>query len=51
MKPFESREIFIDTILPQKDIDRLKRQGLYELYVSGKVSVDEIYRQVKDQGI
>lgn len=51
MTPSESREIFLDTILPQKDIDRLKKQGLYEQYVVGKISVDDIYRQLKDQGI
>lgn len=51
MTPSESREIFLDTILPQKDIDRLKRQGLYEQFVVGKISVNEIYRQIKDQGI
>ena len=51
MTPSESREIFLDTILPQKDIDRLKKQGLYEQYVIGKISVDDIYRQLKDQGV
>jgi len=51
MTPAESKEIFLDTLLPQKDIDRLKKQGLYEQFVVGKISVNEIYRQFKDQGI
>lgn len=51
MTPSESREIFLDAILPQKDIDRLKKQGLYEQYVVGTISVDDIYRQLKDQGV
>jgi len=51
MTPTESREIFIDTLLPQKDIDRLKKQGLYHRYVVGEVSVEEIYKQLRDQGV
>lgn len=51
MTPSESREIFLDTLLSQKDIDRLKEQGLYDLYVTGKISVETIYKQLKDQGI
>ena len=51
MTPSESREIFLDTLLPEKDINRLKKQGLYERYVLGKISVDEIYRELREQGI
>ena len=51
MTPSESREIFVESILSQRDVDQLKEQGLYEKYVSGKISVDDIYKQLKDQGI
>ena len=51
MTPSESREIFLDTLLPEKDIDRLKKQGLYEMYIKGEIPVETIYKQIKDQGL
>jgi hypothetical protein len=51
MTPQESREIFIESIMPDKDIVRLKDNGLYQQYVEGKISVEDIYVEVRDQGI
>jgi len=51
MTTAESRQIFLDMLLPQKDLESLKELGLYEQYITGKISVETIYSQLKDQGI
>jgi hypothetical protein len=51
MTPQESREIFIDAILTDSQRKRLNDQGLYQRYTEGKVSVEEVYKQLKDQGL
>jgi hypothetical protein len=47
----ESREIFIDSILTDSQRKQLSEQGLYRKYTEGKISVEEIYKQLKDQGL
>jgi hypothetical protein len=47
----ESRENFIDSQFSEKELEQIKEQGLYKEYVEGKVSINTIYNQLKDQGI
>jgi adenylylsulfate kinase-like enzyme len=51
MTPRESREIFIDSILSQEEQRSLQQKGLYQKYTEGKISVEDIYLELKDQGI
>jgi hypothetical protein len=51
MTPQESREIFIESILSEDEVASLQRAGLYQKYTEGKISVEDIYHEIKDQGI
>ena len=51
MTPKESREIFIESVLTESNVTHLKERGLYQKYVDGKVSVDCIYAEIKEQGV
>jgi hypothetical protein len=50
MTPQESREKFIDGLLPEDELNFIRELGLYEAYVEGAISIHDIYKQVKDQG-
>ncbi len=50
MTPQESRELFIDGIFTDADLEVVRQLGLYEDYVEGRISINTIYRQLKDQG-
>jgi hypothetical protein len=49
--PQESREQFIDSLFDSSALENLKEKGLYGEYVEGRISIDTIYSQIKDQGI
>jgi hypothetical protein len=51
MTPQESRERYIESIFTIDEIIYLQFLGLYDQYVTGEISVDAIYRQLKDQGV
>ena len=51
MTPRESREIFIESVFKPDEINKLKTTGMYKDYVEGRISVNTIYRNFKDQGI
>lgn len=51
MTPQESREIFIESQFPGEKLEQIIEQGLYRDYVEGKISINTIYNQLKDQGI
>ena len=51
MTPKESREIFIESILSKDEVASLRKTGLYQRYTEGKISVEDIYHEIKDQGI
>ena len=51
MTPQESREIFIDSILSEEEQRSLQQKGLYQKNTEGKISVEDIYLELKDQGI
>jgi hypothetical protein len=51
MTPEESREIFIESQFTTEEISDLKQLGLYQEYTEGKISINTIYNQLKEQGI
>ena len=48
MTPQESREEFIDDLLPEDDLEFIRESGLYELYIEGTISIYDIYKQLRD---
>ena len=50
MTPQESRELFIDGIFPENELEVIREMGLYEDYVEGRVSISTIYTHLRDQG-
>ena len=46
----ESRELFINGVFPDADLEVIRKLGLYDDYVKGRVSINTIYRELKDQG-
>jgi hypothetical protein len=50
MTPQESREMFIDGIFPDNELELIRSMGLYEDYVEGRISINAIYTHLKDQG-
>ena len=49
MTPQESREEFIEGLLPGDELEFIRGLGLYESYVEGAISIHDIYKQLKDQ--
>jgi hypothetical protein len=41
----------MDSILTESQKKKLYEQGLYQRYTDGKVPVEEVYRQLRDQGL
>ena len=50
MTPQESRELFLDGVLPEDELEFVRELGLYEDYVEGRISLSTIMSQLKDQG-
>ena len=50
MTPQESRELFIDGIFHENELELIREMGLYEDYVEGRISINTIYNQLKGQG-
>jgi hypothetical protein len=50
MTPQESRELFIDGIFPENELEVIREMGLYEDYVEGRISINTIYTHLRDQG-
>lgn len=51
MTPQESRERFIESQFTMDEILDLKQRGLYQDYTEGHISINTIYRILKDQAI
>jgi len=49
MTPQESREEFIEGILSEKELAFIREINLYQDYVEGHVSVNTIFRHLRDQ--
>ena len=44
----ESREIFLDGILNGEEYNRLREIGIYEDYVEGRISIQDIYDNLRE---
>ena len=51
MTPQESRENYLESIFTLDEVLYLQKIGLAQRYVKGELSIDDIYIQIKDQGI
>jgi hypothetical protein len=51
MTPEESRSHYLDTVFTMDEVLYLEQIGLAQRYVAGELSIDEIYKQLKEQGI
>ena len=49
--PQESRERYLDSIFTLDEVIYLQSIGLYERYVKGEIDIDEIYKQLREEGI
>lgn len=51
MTPQESREHYIETVFSMDEVIYLRTIGLYDRYITGEISIDDVYIHLKDQGI
>ena len=51
MTPEESRSHYLDTVFSIDEVLYLQQIGLAQRYVVGEISIDDIYAQLKEQGI
>jgi len=51
MVPEESRSSYLDSVFTMDEVLYLEQIGLAQRYVKGEISIDDIYAQLKDQGI
>ena len=51
MTPQESRENYLESVFTLDEVLYLQQIGLAQRYVKGELSIDDIYIQLKDQGI
>jgi len=49
MTPEEHREHYVQSIFTMDEILYLKQIGLYQDYSEGLISINEIYKELKDQ--
>jgi hypothetical protein len=47
----ESREQFIDSQFTEQELEQIKQQGLYSDYVEGHISINTIYKTMRDQAV
>jgi hypothetical protein len=51
MTPEENRSHYLDSVFSLDEVFYLKQIGLAQLYIQGKLTIDYIYAQLKEQGI
>jgi hypothetical protein len=51
MTPEESRSNYLSTVFSMDEVLHLEKLGLAQEYTAGKISISEIYKQLKDQGV
>lgn len=49
--PYESREHYLDSVFSMDEVIYLESIGLAQRYTAGEISIDDIYAQLKEQGI
>jgi hypothetical protein len=51
MTPEESRSNYLDSVFSMDEVIYLESIGLAQRYTRGEISIDDIYVQLKEQGI
>ena len=51
MIPAESREHYLESVFSMDEVLYLEQIGLAQRYIAGELSIDDIYIQLKDQGV
>jgi hypothetical protein len=51
MTPQESRAHYLDNVFTMDEVLYLAQIGLAQRYIEGELSIDDIYVQLKDQGV
>lgn len=51
MTPQESRTHYLDSVFSLDEVLYLTQIGLAQKYISGEIDIDDIYSQLKEQGI
>ena len=51
MTPAESREHYLESVFSMDEVLYLEQIGLAQRYIAGELSIDDIYIQLKDQGV
>ena len=51
MVPEESRSNYLESVFTMDEVLYLEQIGLAQRYVEGELSIDDIYAQLKDQGV
>ena len=51
MTPEESRSSYLDSVFSMDEVIYLESIGLAQRYISGDICIDDIYTQLKEQGI
>ena len=51
MIPEETRENYLESVFSMDEVLYLQQIGLAQRYVSGEISIDDIYIHLKDTGI
>lgn len=51
MTPKESREHYLESVFSMDEVIYLESIGLAQRYTEGEISIDDVYVQLKEQGI
>ncbi len=51
MTPEESRSNYLGTVFSMDEVLYLEKLGLAQEYTAGKISINEIYKQLREEGI
>lgn len=51
MTPQESRSNYLESVFSMDEVIYLESIGLAQRYAKGEISIDDIYNQLKDQGV
>ena len=51
MTPEESREHYLESVFTMDEVAYLRTINLAQRYITGELSIDDIYIQLKEQGI
>jgi len=51
MTPEESRSHYLDSVFSMDEVLYLEKLGLAQRYTQGEISINEVYKQLREEGI